>query len=64
MDELEKKKKFDEQQLGGKELYELKRKQKEESKKQEQRKEAPKRSAEKIGKYFLYTVIGLGGLAE
>ncbi|MEK7104921.1 MAG: hypothetical protein AAB868_02690 [Patescibacteria group bacterium] len=60
MDELEKNKKFDEQQLGGKELYELKRKQKEESKKQEQRKEALNEAPKKIGKYFLYTVIGLG----
>ena len=60
MDELEKNEKLAEQQLDGKEFYELKRKQKEESKKREQRKEVLGEAPKKIGRYLLYSLIGIG----
>ena len=63
MDELEKNEKLAEQQLDGKEFYELKRKQKEESKEREQRKEALGEAPKKIGRYLLYSLIGIGIVA-
>lgn len=47
-------------QLDGKELYEWRKKQKEEAKIKEQRKETLAEAPQKIGRYFLYTMIGLG----
>ena len=60
MKELEQNKKSDEEKLGGKELYDLSRKQKEESKKHEQRKEMLSEAPKKIGHYILYLFIGIG----
>ena len=65
MEELEKNKKLAEQELSGKELYELQKKQKEEAKKKERRKETPQEAPKKIGKYLFYSAIGItvvGGL--
>ena len=49
-----------EQELSGKELYELRKKQKEELKKQEQRKETLAEAPKKIRHYLLYLLIGVG----
>jgi len=52
-------------QLSGKELYEFQKKQKETAKKNEHRKEILQEAPRKIGKYLLYSVIGvvaIGGL--
>ena len=60
MKELEQNKKSDEEKLGGKELYDLSKRQKEESKKQEQRKEMLSEAPKKIVRYILYSLIGIG----
>lgn len=52
--------KFAEQEFVGKELYELKRKKKEESRKKEHRKETLTEVPRKIGRYLLYSLIGVG----
>lgn len=65
MDELEKNKKLAEQKSSSKELYELRKRQKEEARKKEQRKETLTEAPKKIGKYLLYGLIGvavIGGL--
>lgn len=49
-----------EQKLSGKELYELKKKQKEEVEKKEQRKEVLSEAPKKIGRYILYSLISVG----
>lgn len=54
-----------EQELGGKELYELRKRQKEEARKKEHKKETLTEAPKKIGKYLLYFLIGaalLGGI--
>ena len=62
---MEQNKKIAEQKPSSKDLYELKRRQKEEAKKREQRKETLSGAPKKIGRYFLYSSIGIaviGGL--
>ncbi len=54
-----------EQELSGQELYELKKKQKEESRKQGQKQEVLSETPKKIGRYVLYIFVGaaiVGGL--
>lgn len=61
----EKNKKLAEQKLSSKELYELRKRQKEEAKKKDRRKETLAKAPKKIGKYSLYGLIGvavIGGL--
>ncbi len=66
MKELRNNNKLTEQQLSGKELYELKRRQKEGIQKKEMRKAIPSKTPKKIGRYLLYggivvaVVVGLG----
>lgn len=65
MEESEKNKKFSGENLQGKELYELKKRQKEETKKEEQRKEILTEAPKKIGRYLLYggiVIAVIGGL--
>ena len=53
------------QELSGQELYELKKKQKEETRTKEQRKETLAEAPKKIGRYILYVFVGvviIGGL--
>jgi len=52
-----------EQELNGKEFYELRKTQKEELKKREQKKERFAETPKNIGRRFLYAVIGLGLIA-
>ncbi len=60
MNELEKNKQEGEQELRGKELYEIKKKQKEEAHKKDALKETLSEAPKKIGKYLLYGVIIAG----
>lgn len=65
MKESEKNKKLAEQNLSGKELYELGKRQKEETKKKEQKKETLIETPKRIGTYLIYGLIGvavIGGL--
>lgn len=48
------------QELRGKELYELKKKQKDKAKQTDQRKETLAEAPKKIGQYFLYSLIVFG----
>lgn len=59
MEELENNKKPAQQELGGKELYELRKKQKEETGGRERRKEQLSKTPKKIGKYLLYAIGGI-----
>lgn len=58
MEELNKK--IEDGKIAGKELYELKKKQKEEARKKEQRKETLAEAPKKIGRYLLYVLVGIG----
>ena len=58
IEELEKNKKLAEEKLSGKELYELKKRQKGEVTKKEGRKEKLREAPEKVKHYILYAVIG------
>ncbi|MCH7883314.1 hypothetical protein IIA95_02785 [Patescibacteria group bacterium] len=60
MDELEKNKKLAEQKLGGKELYKLQKKQKEQAKEKEKRRGKLSEAPKKIGRWTLYVFIGVG----
>lgn len=66
MEELEKNKKLAEQEISGKELYDLRKGEKEKEKKKEVRKEKLHQAPKKIGRLISYAaggVIILGGLA-
>ncbi|MCH8741541.1 cupredoxin domain-containing protein [Patescibacteria group bacterium] len=60
MEELKQNKKSVEQKLSGKELYDLEKKQREETKKGERRKEKLSEAPKKISRYFFYIFIGVG----
>ena len=60
MEELERNKRLAEQKLGGKVLYDLRKRQKEQAKKKERVKGKMSNAPKKVGKYIIYILIAVG----